>query len=157
MYKRIVLAYDGSSCAVKALDEAILLAKSQSARLCIVFVDDGTAVHGGIDLHGYVERLDKVTEKIREQAQELLDAALHKAIAAGCQAEGQLVMAEHRRPAEAIADAAHDWKADLVVVGTHGRRGFQRLLVGSVAENLVRIGTTSLMLVRAPASPPSDL
>ncbi len=148
MYKRIVLAYDGSSCSVKALDEAILLARLQSATLCIVHVDDGAAAHGGIDLHGYVDRLDNVTGKIREQTEHLLDAAVAKAIAAGCQVERQLVMAEHRRPAEAIADIARDWKADLIIVGTHGRRGFQRLLVGSVAENLVRIATTSLMLVR---------
>lgn len=47
-----------------------------------------------------------------------------------------------------IVDAARDWGADLVVIGTHGRRGFERLLIGSVAENLVRLATTSLMLVR---------
>ena len=47
-----------------------------------------------------------------------------------------------------IADAATQWSADLIVVGTHGRRGFERLLVGSVAENLVRIATCSLLLVR---------
>ena len=45
-------------------------------------------------------------------------------------------------------DAAAQWNADLIMVGTHGRRGVERMLVGSVAENLVRIATTSLMLVR---------
>lgn len=148
MYKRIFVAFDASSCAVKALDEAIHLAKSQAATLCIAHVDDGAVIHGGLDIHGYVDGLDKVTGQIHAQGEHLLDAAVARAKAAGCDVVRQLVMAEHRRPAEAIADAAHDWKADLIIVGTHGRRGFQRMLLGSVAENLVRIASTSLMLVR---------
>jgi len=47
-----------------------------------------------------------------------------------------------------ILEAATRWDADLIVLGTHGRRGFERFLMGSVAENLVRIATTSLLLVR---------
>jgi len=149
MYKRIFVAYDASSCAIKALDEAIHLAKSQAATLCVAHVDDGAATaHGGLDIHAYVEGLDQVTGQIHEQSEHLLDAAVAKAQAAGCQVVRQLVAAAHRRPAEAIAEAAREWGADLIVVGTHGRRGFQRLLVGSVAENLVRIASTSLLLVR---------
>ena len=53
-----------------------------------------------------------------------------------------------------IVEVARDWDADLVVIGTHGRRGFARLLVGSVAEDLVRTATTSLMLVREQEQPP---
>ena len=148
MYKRIFVAYDASSCAIKALDDAIQLAKSQAATLCIAHVDDGAISHGGLDIHGYVDGLDKVTGQIHAQGEHLLDAAVAKAKAAGCDVERQLVMAEHRRPAEAIAEAARDWQADLIIVGTHGRRGFQRVLLGSVAENLVRISSISLMLVR---------
>jgi nucleotide-binding universal stress UspA family protein len=53
-----------------------------------------------------------------------------------------------RRLASMIVDAATTWNADLIVMGTHGRRGFERLLVGSVAEHVIRIATTSLLLVR---------
>ena len=70
------------------------------------------------------------------------------ATAAGCAAEKRHVESSRRRIAEMIADVAREWQADLVVVGTHGRRGFEAMLVGSVAENLVRIAPTSLMLVR---------
>jgi nucleotide-binding universal stress UspA family protein len=90
---------------------------------------------------------------MNETSNLLLDAAVATAAAAGCQAERMLVESARRRIAEAIADAARDWGADLVVVGTHGRRGFARLLVGSVAENLVRIATTSLILVREQEPP----
>ena len=64
MYKRIFVAYDASSCAIKALDDAILLAKSQAATRCIAHVDDGAISHGGLDIHGYVDGLDKVTGQI---------------------------------------------------------------------------------------------
>ena len=60
----------------------------------------------------------------------------------------RLLESSARRVAELIADGARDWQADLIVVGTHGRRGVDRLLVGSVAENLTRLARTSLLLVR---------
>lgn len=151
MYKRIVLAYDGSNCSIKALEEAILLARTPSATLCIVHVDDGGELHGGMDLQGYVDRVGKV-RIVHEEIEKMLDDAVAKASAAGCQVEKQLVAANHRRPAEAIAEAAREWQGDLIIVGTHGRRGFQRFLVGSVAEQLVRVATISLMLVRDSAA-----
>lgn len=92
--------------------------------------------------------IDKVKDEMRESGNTLLDQAMAKAGAADCQAEKLLVESTQRRVAEMIAEAATHWNADLIVVGTHGRRGFERLLVGSVAENLVRIATTSLVLVR---------
>lgn len=147
MYKRIFVAYDGSPCSVKALDEAILLANVQDATLCIAHVDEDGGLHGGMDMQAYVDRVGKV-RKLHAQLEQLLDDAVAKAAAAGCQVERQMVAANHRRPAEAIADAARDWKADLIIVGTHGRRGFQRLLVGSVAEQLTRLVDRSLLLVR---------
>jgi nucleotide-binding universal stress UspA family protein len=147
MYKRILLAYDGSRCSDKALDEAIALATTQSATLCIAHVDERGELHGGMDVQAYVDRVGKL-KKLHAQSEKLLEEACARARAAGCRIEPQLINAPHQRPADVIADAARDWQADLVIVGTHGRRGFQRLLVGSVAEDLVRIATTSLLLVR---------
>ena len=54
------------------------------------------------------------------------------------------------RIAEVIAEEAANWSADLLVLGTHGRRGFSRLFIGSVAENTVRIATTPVLLIRSP-------
>jgi nucleotide-binding universal stress UspA family protein len=151
MNKRIFVAYDGSTCSVKALDEAILLARTLSATLCIAHVDEDRGLHGGMDIQAYVDRVGKV-KKIHNQLEKMLDEAVTRASAAGCQVEREMIAANHRRPAEAIADAARDWKADLIIVGTHGRKGFHRLLVGSVAEQLVRVAEISLMLVREPPS-----
>ena len=156
MYKRILVAIDESSTSAKALDEAVRLARALGATLCIAHVADEVPIaQPGMTLEGYVYiENEKVQEDLHETSNLLLDAAVATASAAGCQVERMLVESARRRVAETIADAARDWGADLVVVGTHGRRGFARLLVGSVAENLVRIATTSLVLVREQEPPP---
>ena len=148
MSKKILVAIDNSSTAQKALDEAIALARVQGASLCIATaVDEAPLDQHGMGLGSYID-IDLVKKEMRTAANALLDQAQAKAAAAGCTAERLLIESAQRRVAEMIADAATQWSADLIVVGTHGRRGFERLLVGSVAENLVRIATCSLLLVR---------
>lgn len=148
MSKRIFVAIDSSSTAQKALTEAITLAGALGARLCIATAaDEGPLTQHGMGLGTYID-IDKVKQEMREAGNTLLDQALAQAEAAACPAERMFIESTDRRVAEMIADAASQWAADLIVVGTHGRRGFERLLVGSVAENLVRIAHTSLMLVR---------
>lgn len=148
MVKRIFVAIDSSTTAQKTLDEAIRLTSALGASLCIAnAVDEGPLAQHGMGLGTYID-IDKVKGEMRESSNALLDRAVAKASAAGCQAERLLIESTQRRVAEMIADAANEWRADLIVVGTHGRRGFERMLVGSVAENLVRIATTSLLLVR---------
>lgn len=148
MYTRILVAIDDSNTSAKALDEAIRLARKLGTALCIAHVSDvGPITQHGMGLGTYID-IEKVKDEMRADGNRLLDAAVATAAAAGCQAERVFVELARRRVAEMIVDAARDWGADLVVIGTHGRRGFERLLIGSVAENLVRLATTSLMLVR---------
>jgi len=149
MYTRILVAIDSSTTAQKALDEAVRVAVALRASLCIAHAVDAAAlVQHGMGLGTYID-IERVRGEMRDAGNGLLDQAVAKAAAAGCQAEHVLIeSAASRRVAEMIADGARDWGADLVVVGTHGRHGFERMLVGSVAENLVRIATTSLLLVR---------
>lgn len=148
MYKKILVAVDSSRTSAKALAEAIALAKNLGSQLCILHADDesGLAQHG-MGLGSYVD-VNAAKADIRSIAQKLLDAAVEHAAAAGVKADTLLLEADNKRVAELIVAGAAQWGADLIVTGTHGRRGFARLLVGSVAENLVRIATTSLMLVR---------
>lgn len=148
MYKRIFVAIDDSNTAQKALDEAIRIASAVGAGLCIAHASDqGPLEQHGMGLGSYID-VDKARGEIREAGNQLLERAAAKAAAAGVKAERLLMESGRRRVAEMITDGARDWKADLVVVGTHGRRGFERMLVGSVADNLVRMSTTSLLLVR---------
>ena len=148
MYQRILVAIDNSSTAQKALDEAISLARAGGAQLCIAHAaDEGPLTQHGMGLGSYID-VDKAKEEMRAASHALLEQALAKAVAAGCRAEVQLVESDQRRLGDMINGAATDWHADLIVMGTHGRRGFERFLVGSVAEHMVRTATTSLLLVR---------
>lgn len=146
MYKRILVAIDNSTTAQKALDEAITLARSLGASLCIVnAADEGPLTQHGMGLGSYID-VDKMKEEMRNTGYALLAQALAKA--AGCQAEVKLLESAQKRLGDMIIAAATEWQADLIVMGTHGRRGFERFLVGSVAEHMVRTSTTSLLLVR---------
>ena len=148
MYKRILVAIDNSTTAQKALSEAITLAKALGANLCIAnAADEGPLSQHGMGLGSYID-IDKAKEEMRNAGNALLAQALAQAHAAGAQAEVQLLESSHKRLGDMIIHAATEWHADLVVMGTHGRRGFERFLVGSVAEHMVRTSLTSLLLVR---------
>lgn len=148
MYRKIYVAIDDSTTSQKALQEAILVAKAQGAALCVAHAaDEGLLAQHGMGIGTYID-VERTKEAIRKASDELLAAAAKVAADAGITAETRLLEATDKRVAEQIAEGAEAYGADLIVIGTHGRRGFARLLVGSVAENLVRIATTSLLLVR---------
>jgi nucleotide-binding universal stress UspA family protein len=150
MYKKIFVAIDNSSTARKALVEAIALAGALKATLCVTFVaDEAGLMQHGMGLGSYID-VDRVKAEIRTGAHKMLEEAASRAKAAGCACEQLLIESSNRRVAEAIADAAESWGSDLLVIGAHGVRGFERLLVGSVAENLTRISLVSLLIVRQP-------
>lgn len=148
MYRRILVAIDDSPTAAKALDEAIRLAAALDDQLCIAYAaDEAPLVQHGMGLGSYID-VDKVKLEIREMGNRLPAKAVRQAQAAGCKAEPMLIEASRRRVAEMIADAALLWRADLIVIGAYGQRGIERMLMGSVAENLTRISAVSLLLVR---------
>lgn len=148
MYKRIMVAIDSSSTANKALNEATQLATSVGAALCIVHAEDEALLEHSAISSGTLIDVQKVEAAIREGGEQLLDGAMAHAAQHGVTAEKRLIESSRKRVPEMITECARDWNADLVIVGTHGRSGFERLLVGSVAEKLVRLSNTSLMLVR---------
>jgi len=81
---------------------------------------------------------------------EVLDKAAAKAKDSGIQASTKLLKVDKLKVqvADLIAAEAEDWPADLIVVGTHGRQGVRRLLLGSVAESVARVASTPVLLVR---------
>lgn len=145
MFKRIIVAIDGSHTSSRALRAAINLAKEQQARLLIAHAMDVVAFYSDMpyDLDMYEQSVRKAGERILKRAR----AAAEKA---GVQAETQLLEVQEiaDRVADEIERAAKRWKADLLVIGTHGRRGVRRLLLGSVAESLVRISSMPVLLIR---------
>ncbi|ODV42773.1 universal stress protein UspA [Cupriavidus sp. UYMMa02A] len=147
MYKKILVAVDGSHCSDLALDHAIGLAVICDAELQLVHViDNGYLKYdmGYVDLTDLRSGLIKGGEDLLAQAQEKAKAAHVRC---------QTVMIDE---IVAMGDIAHqirqlveDSTAELVVLGTHGRHGVSRLLLGSVAESLVRQCPVPVLLVRA--------
>lgn len=146
MYRHILVAVDGSSTSDLAVQEAVKLAKEQRARLQLVHVVDEVM----IDMYREFEPPDDFFESIRKAGRKVLEKALGLVRASGMEAETKLLeidkLAQH--VADMIAAEADAWPADLIVIGTHGRRGVRHLLLGSVAEGVVRCATKPVLLIR---------
>ncbi|QUN32012.1 universal stress protein (plasmid) [Cupriavidus sp. KK10] len=151
MYQTIVVAIDGSDCGDRALAEAIQLTAMFKARLEIVHVVDNSYLKYDM---GYGSLADLRPDLV-EGGRSLLAEAAAKARAAKVECHTQLVdeILALGDIATAIDAAAQRVHADLVVVGTHGRRGVRRLVMGSVAEGLVQGSKVPVLLVRAPRAP----
>jgi nucleotide-binding universal stress UspA family protein len=147
MYKRILVAVDGSDTSDRALQEAINLAKDQEAKLRIAYVVDE------ISLTADTEFVDPamISNSWVEAGREMLEKAHHQALAASVQAETRLIEIDHLgvRVADAIVEEAQAWLADIIVAGTHGRTGLTHLLLGSVAEDIVRVSRLPVLLIRS--------
>lgn len=146
MFKRILVAVDGSSTAEQALQEAIKLAKELQAQLRIVHAVDIVNINLGAEFPNTIE----IADAIRKSGQEILRKAESVARAAGGKVETRLLELDtlSQRVPEAIAADAEAWPADLIVICTHGRRGLSHLLLGSVAEGVVRVATKPVLLIR---------
>jgi nucleotide-binding universal stress UspA family protein len=133
MYNKIMVAIDDSEMSQSALQEALHIAGTYGAKLCIVHAvsnpDDASRLAGACLL-----------EKARFTAGNTLDVGTRL-----LEADGELGA---NGVAEAIATAADEWEAKLLVVGSKGRRGLERLVLGSVAEQLVSKIGASILLVR---------
>ncbi len=146
MYKHILVAVDGSATSDKALAEAINLAKDQQARLKIVYTVDDASIFTAADVPDAVG----IEKSWIAAGQKILEKARKKAEDAGIEVETKLLQTDimGEKIPDAIVNEAKTWPADLLVAGTHGRRGLAHLLMGSVAEGIVRSSPTPLLLVR---------
>jgi nucleotide-binding universal stress UspA family protein len=147
MFKRILVAVDGSTTSARGLKKAIELAKNQEgAALRIVHVTDITPALGGDSELGDIP---EILDAIRRSGEQVLEQAVATAREAGIAAESkQLELDQFRlRVADMIAAEADAWQADVIVIGSHGRRGVRRLLLGSVAEGVARTASKPVLLV----------
>jgi nucleotide-binding universal stress UspA family protein len=153
LYKRIAVAIDGSSTSRDALRESIRLAKDQQSALRILFVVDVVPPGGESPLE-----LTEYDDAVRRDGEKLLKRAAVAARKAGVEAETVRLEVQSLGDSIAyeIARNIRDWRADLIVIGTHGRRGLSRLLIGSVAESLIRIALVPVMLIRGRQGPPES-
>lgn len=138
MYKKILIAIDGSDVAHRALDQGLGLAKAVGASVTIVTVTEPAALIGG----GYasvagtvIDPVPELLEALEAAAKGLLQDARKTAAAGGIEAD--VVHVDNSFPAEGIVETADRIGAELIVMGSHGRRGISRLILGSQTSNVL--------------------
>jgi len=145
MYTRIMVPVDGSAPSKLALEEALRLARHNGGR---VLLYHDVQIPISPDFGAGMGAAGALYDNLAKLGQETLDAAQGAAVAAGVPAETRLAGPEIGSIAQNIVDAARDWKADLLVMGTHGRRGLDHLMLGSVAERVLRLVTVPVLMIR---------
>jgi len=146
MFKRILVAVDGSDTAEQALQEAIKLAREHKAQLRIVHAVDIVNINLGTEFPNPPE----ISDAFIKSGREILRKAEAVARTAGIPVETHLIEIDTLGNSipEMIAADAEAWPADLIVICTHGRRGLSHLFLGSVAEGVVRVATKPVLLIR---------
>ena len=153
MYARILVPVDASPTSEAGVAEALRIARACGARVLFVhavdqlpYLPEAVACEQAPEdvASAAVERGLELLERLREQARE-----------AGVAVDAELVEGLGRRTHAFVLERAADWRADLVVLGTHGRRGIERWIAGSVAEQVVRHADVPVLLVRSPSQEPS--
>jgi len=147
MFERILVPIDGSATSKRGVREAIAVAKLTSARIKLMHVFERPLL--GIGSEAALLSVDDIYDVARDAGQALLSDAAASVKAAGIPVDEQLLERSGRRLCEQVADTADEWRASLIVLGSHGRRGLRRMLLGSDAEQILRTAPVPVLLVRA--------
>jgi len=147
MYQRILVPVDGSPTSQRGLNEAIELAKITKGCLRMLHVIDDLSFSLALD--AYSGHPGEWMKQLRDGGGRILDAAKATAEAAGVEADTLLCDRVTGPVYEQVTTEANNWHADLIVLGTHGRRGIDRFVMGSSAEHILRHARIPVLLVRA--------
>lgn len=144
MFKHILVPIDGSPTAEQAISKALAIAQAFKSAVTLIYVIDPYAFTGvGTDFaYGQAEYLSAITE----EAQKSINAATQVFVAQGIDAHGSVI--EGRSIYQSILAAAESVNADLVVMGSHGRRGLQKLVLGSVTAQVLAHAHLPVLVVR---------
>ena len=153
MFRRILVPIDGSTTSNRGLEEAIGLASDQKAKICLLHVVDELAVGADGMMYMPPSYIDEFIRALRAGGKKLLTRAEAKVRKQGIEVEVVLLETVGRRVADLIIKQAKKWRADVIVLGTHGRRGLSRVVMGSDAELVVRETPVPVLLVRSPLRP----
>lgn len=145
MYRSILVATDGSAVATSAVAQAGTLARSLGAKLTIVTVTPQAPAFDAAEIGWSVPR--SVFDEIRRANVEKSNAVL-RAAAAASGVDAETVAIEDERPYQGILDTATRVEADLIVLGSHGNRGLDRLILGSQAQKVLNLATVTVMIVK---------
>lgn len=145
MYTKIMVAVDGSVIAKAALNEAVQLAKDVRAELLSIYVVEYPHIY--ISDLGYDPA--PIAEALLNEGARVLEGA--ESVTKSQNIRSRSLLVNDRDTVKSVAEVLHqsadDYEAGVVVLGTHGRGGFKRFLLGSVAEEFVRMSTRPILLV----------
>ena len=147
MYKTILVPVDGSAASKRGLSEACRLAKTLDATLSPVHVVNEFVMDAA---YAPAMNHQALIDALRENGARTLKEAESAAAAQGLKPETHLIETIGGRAADAIIERAKQTSADLIVMGTHGRRGMRRLVMGSDAELVLRTSPVPVLMVREP-------
>ncbi|HET6143998.1 MAG TPA: universal stress protein [Candidatus Acidoferrales bacterium] len=145
---KMLIAIDGSDFSEAALQSVIERPWNAGTEIKVLHVVEPPALLIGREMGAYDPEFEMVWKAVRERAKDLMDKAAQKLRAAGFQVSTELVEGE---PKSLIIDAANEWHADMIVVGSHGWSGLNRFLMGSVSEAVVRHAHCSVEIIRTPS------
>lgn len=148
MYQRILVPVDGSPTSELGLQEAMRLARLMHADLRLIHVIDELSFALGIDSYGYYA--GELLDLLRKNGEAILQKATETVRAQGIAADSVLYENLEKTVQQRVIAEATTWNADLIVIGTHGRRGVRRLVLGSSAEGILRSSPVPVLLVRSP-------
>ena len=147
MYKRILVATDGSSLSKKAVRNAIDLAAAVGADLVALYVVPRYPVsyfEGGVTIS--MEDVERTEKQWSEKGQAVVDAVQQAAQAEGIKAKAVVIRSD--LVAESIIAAVKKHKCDLVVMASHGRKGIKRVLLGSETQHVLTHSTVPVLVLR---------
>jgi nucleotide-binding universal stress UspA family protein len=155
MFRRILVPIDGSPTSNLGLREAIKIAKDQGATLCLLHVVDEMIVTQAFDGAMYVTPayIDEFLAALRQEGKKTLARAEKEVKKQAVKCQAVLGETVGHPVADVIIEQAKKCRADLIVLGTHGRRGITRLVMGSDAEGVVRATRVPVLLVRHRSAP----
>lgn len=149
MYKSILIATDGSELADKGVDQGLALAKQLGSKVQFVSVTELLPSYGIVVAAEWASSpaaFQEYREAITQAAADLLAKAKAKAESAGVSAE--VLHIENQSPAQGIIEAAKHKHCDLIVIASHGRRGVNKLLLGSQAAEVLSLSTVPVLVVK---------
>jgi nucleotide-binding universal stress UspA family protein len=146
MYERILVPVDGSATSNAGLIEATKLAKLTGARVRLLHVIDDMPFM--MAAGGFGAMTVDVLDSLKTAGEAILQEARARVETSGVVVSSVLLDSNGGRLCDQVIEQADSWGADLLVLGTHGRRGVRRMLLGSDAEQIVRTATIPVLLVR---------
>lgn len=146
-FKNVLIATDGSRHGDAAAAEAIGIAKRCGSKLAVVSVVPSESIAPMDIVHSQMQR-DLIVDKELKEAESAVKAVKAAALKEGITAEGVVLGG---KPSDAIIQTAKEKNADLIVIGSHGKTGIEKLLMGSVAERVIVLAACAVLVVKAGA------